>query len=157
MDRKVRRPLLSPRGKVLELITKNHIRLYRATGGILGMTFWSPDDALQRMDCLLLTTIGNKSGLARTVALPFFTYDGRTFLFASNAAQANNPAWFRNLCANPSVRVQIGKAELPMRAVPLEGDERDHVWRQHIRAWPRWASYEQQVERQIPVVELTAG
>lgn len=148
---------VSPKGRVLKWITKTHIRLYEATGGLIGMSFPSPDDRFQRMDCLLLTTIGRKSGLRRQVALPFFEYEGRTFVFASNAAQKNHPAWFLNLRDTPQVEVQIGPARLSLQAVALQGEERQRIWQQHVTQWPRWADYQRQTEREIPVVELRSA
>lgn len=148
---------VSPKGDVLKWITKTHIRLYEATGGLIGMSFPSPDDRFQRMNCLLLTTVGRKSGLPRQVALPFFEYEGRTFVFASNAAQKNHPAWFLNLRETPGVEVQIGPARLALQAVVLEAEERERIWRQHIAEWPRWMDYQRQTTREIPVVELRSA
>lgn len=145
---------LAPRGRLLNWITRNHVRLYRRTGGFLGMAMPAPDERFRRLDCLLLTTTGRKSGLARTVVLPFFQYDERILLVGSNAAQKKNSAWYHNIKADPQVTVEFGALRLSARASIVEGDDYDDLWERHKKLWPRWAAYDKQVERRIPLVEI---
>ena len=66
---------------------------------------------------LLLSTIGRKSGLLRTVTLSYIR-DGNTFIvIASNAGQEDmNPDWYLNLQAHPKAEVQIGAAQFVAQA-----------------------------------------
>lgn len=152
------RRYFTPGPRLLRLITKLHVRLYEATRGALGSVVFQIGEAgtplLRRMEILLLTTVGRKSGAERTVPLPFFRYDDRVFVFASNGASAKNPAWYLNLESNPEVAVTFGRTTRRARARPLEGAEYDEIWKRHADAWPRWAVYQERTERRIPAVEL---
>ena len=65
---------------------------------------------------LLLTTIGRKSGLPRVVPLQYEQVDG-CYYIASARGQAAD--WFKNLCANPNVHVQIRECEFDAAAEPV--------------------------------------
>ena len=150
---------LTPSPAILKWITKTHILLYEKTGGWLGSAIWQRGEAghglLRTMNVLLLSTVGRKSGLTRKVALPYFQYEERVFVIASNAASEKNPDWYENLAATPEARVQLGAAKLRVTARPLSGDEYERLWRVHVAAWPRWSLYATQTTRRIPMVELT--
>jgi F420H(2)-dependent quinone reductase len=154
-----RRSYLTPKGKTLAWITRIHRRLYTLTGGILGATLLQRAEEgdrypLRTMQVLLLTTIGRSSGEPRTVPLPYFTYDGRTFVVASFAGGDKHPLWFLNLRARPEVTVQIGRHRDPARAVELTGAERDGIWGRLTADWPRYRLYQAGTARTIPLVEL---
>ena len=53
---------------------------------------------------LLLTTIGRKSGLPRVTPLQYEEIDG---VYYVGSARGPNADWFRNLQANPQVKVEI--------------------------------------------------
>jgi deazaflavin-dependent oxidoreductase (nitroreductase family) len=149
----------TPGPRALDWITKVHRGLYRATGGLLGSTLFQMAEKgkgflIRPMPMLLLTTIGRKSGERRTVPLPYFTYDGRTFLVGSNAGRDKHPAWYLNLLDRPEVEVQIRWKKSTRRAVTLRGEERARMWARHVEAWPRYALYQQATPREIPLVEL---
>ncbi len=152
---------MTPSPRMLQYITKLHIKLYESTGGALGSIVFQIGEKgtslLRRMDVLVLTTTGRKSGERRKVTLPFFQYDERIFVIASNAASEKHPAWYLNLASNPEVTVTIGPATLRATARPLEGAEYDALWNRHIEAWPRWRLYQEQTSRKIPMVELVLG
>lgn len=149
----------TPSGRLLALITRAHIRLYEATDGRVGA--WLPQLSegrsrfpVRRMHALLLTTRGRKTGLARTVALPYFDLAGRRILVASFAGNAKNPAWYDNLCANPRVRVRVGRDTADADAEVLTGDERERFFALLTEQWPRYAVYQAKTERTIPLVAL---
>jgi deazaflavin-dependent oxidoreductase (nitroreductase family) len=118
------------------------------------MAMPAPDEGFRRLDCLLLTSLGRKSGVLRTVVLPFFQYDGRVFLVGSNAAQKTQSAWYHNIKADPHVTVEIGALKLDATAAIVGGEEYDDLWERHKKLWPRWAAYDEQVDRRIPLVEI---
>jgi len=151
----------TPTPRMLELITKIHRRLYLATGGLLGATLFQGAEPghgflVRPMPMLLLTTTGRKSGALRTVPLPYFVLEGRTFLVASNAGQSKHPAWYLNLVDRPQVDVQVKAQQRAMQAVVLEGKERAHSWALLVADWPRYARYQAGTEREIPLIELRA-
>lgn len=57
---------------------------------------------------LLLTTTGRRSGLPRVTPLQYEEIDGVYYVGSARGAQAD---WFRNVQANPRVKVQIGERE----------------------------------------------
>ncbi|MCC6648872.1 MAG: nitroreductase family deazaflavin-dependent oxidoreductase [Polyangiaceae bacterium] len=151
----------TPGPRLLRWISKTHLSLYEATHGLLGAVIAQRGEeghgALRPMQVLLLGTTGRKSGLPRRTPLPYFQYDDRLFVIASNGASDKHPDWYENLLATPEVRVQIAGAKLRATAAPLDGDERDSVWARHVAAWPRWGVYQARTSRRIPVVELRLG
>ena len=69
---------------------------------------------------LLLTTTGAKTG--RALIKPLAYKDGdRIFVIASFAGSPNNPAWFNNLVANPTVTVRSGKRTLSGQGAGYRG------------------------------------
>lgn len=151
----------TPGPKLLKWITQTHIDLYEKTDGAIGSLVFQIGEKgtslLRPMSVLLLTTTGRKSRAPRKVTLPYFQYDDRIYVIASNAAAEKNPDWYVNLVATPAVRVQIGGARLPATARPLEGAEYVAMWEKHTALWPRWRLYQEKTSRRIPVVELVLG
>lgn len=163
MEAHVRRPAnksyLTPKGKALQWITRIHRKLYTASGGIVGAHVFQMAEKgskypLRMMRVLLLTTTGRKSGLERTVPLPYFEYDGRILLVGSFAGGAKHPAWYHNLKAKPEVRIHQGRQRYSARAVPLDGDTYDRYWNRLAGDWPRYQIYQDGTPRKIPLVEI---
>jgi deazaflavin-dependent oxidoreductase (nitroreductase family) len=136
-----------PTPNSIKRIGKIHTLLYRATFGILG-------SRVDGLDMLLLTTTGKKSGRQRAVPLPYFRDGSRYLLVASFGGNANNPAWFGNLVVNPTVRIQIGARRWTTCAKVPQGDERDRLWDQITRDFPRYAVYQTKTTRRIPVIVI---
>jgi deazaflavin-dependent oxidoreductase (nitroreductase family) len=136
-----------PREATMKRIGKLHVRLYRATWGLLGRR-------VDGLNILLLTTTGKKTGIARTVPLPYFRDGTRYVLVASFGGNDKHPAWFHNLKATPEVELQVGRKRMKMRAVITEAAERERIWGQITRNYPRYLVYQAKTERTIPVVVL---
>ena len=137
----------APRGRTLELISAVHRRVYRWTGGILGSNVGG-------LATLLLTTTGRKTGLLRTVPLPYFPHAEGVMVVGSFAGDPKHPAWYVNLVANPDVEVQIKGRRFRATATPAGPDERPAVWSRIVAAAPMYADYQRSTEREIPVVIL---
>lgn len=151
----------TPKGSTLQWITNLHRALYRGTRGLIGHTVFQRAETgagwlLRPMKVLLLTTVGRKSGQARTVPLPYFEYDGRRIIVGSFAGGARHPAWFHNLRATPEVELQVGWRSLRARGVVLQGDDRDRMWQRLVADWPRYQLYQDGTDRTIPLVELVS-
>src|SRR3990170_2559123 len=65
---------------------------------------------------LLLTTTGRKSGLLRITPLQFEVVGGVVYTASARGQQAD---WFRNILANPRVRVQIKDHQFEAVAEPV--------------------------------------
>ena len=82
------------------------------------MTDSSDLQRLLRRKTLQLTTVGRRSGEPRTVTIWFVADGPRTILVQHVAAK---PAqWYRNLCAEPAVQVDLGEGKLEATAQPIE-------------------------------------
>jgi len=55
---------------------------------------------------MLLTTVGRRSGLSRTTAVSFMPHGAGVVVFSGWGVGSN---WYRNVLANPSVRVTVGR------------------------------------------------
>jgi deazaflavin-dependent oxidoreductase (nitroreductase family) len=142
--------MASPRGRALSLITAAHLRLYRWTNGIIGAN-------LVGLRTLLLTTTGRKTGLARTVPLPYFDHPEGVMVVASFAGAPKNPAWYDNLVARPEVFVQIRARRYRAIAKTASPEERALLWSSIVATAAQYADYQRTTTREIPVVLLRAG
>jgi deazaflavin-dependent oxidoreductase (nitroreductase family) len=77
-------------------------------------------------------------------------------LVASFGGNDKNPAWFHNLAANPQVELQVGAKRFRARAAVTDESERQRIWGNITREYPRYLQYQQKTERKIPIVVLTA-
>ncbi|MGI5523437.1 nitroreductase family deazaflavin-dependent oxidoreductase [Micromonospora sp. CA-259024] len=121
-----------------------HIRRFEETGG-------RPRPGVND---LLLTTRGRKSGELRRTALVYERDGDRYVLAASNRGSDHHPAWYLNLLADPYVTVQVGTETFTACARPATAEERPHLWRLMVSAMSEYATYQQRITRQIPVVLL---
>ena len=132
------------------LFGEEHVRRYRETGGEVGH-IWNG------VPTLLLTTTGRKSGQPRTQALSYFALDGldgALTLVASNWGSDAPPAWYLNLMAQPSARVQLKGESFPITAAVATAEERARLWPQVVAANPQYARYQAGTPREIPIVLL---
>jgi len=104
---------------------------------------------------LVLTTTGAKSGQSRRVLL-FFSQDGADYVIAGTASGATeDPAWLRNLEANPNPSVEVDGRQFQATATIADAGERDRLWQRHLEAAPQLAAHAEQAGRTIPMVRLT--
>ena len=137
-------------GATTKAFNRTLIEAFRANGGVL------PGE-LQRVDFLLLTTTGAKSGAKRVTPLVYRRTGGRLIIIASTGGGPRNPAWFDNLIKDPSVTVELGADTWQARAVVLADADRDAVFADVVAWQPTFGSYQARTERRIPVVELLPG
>lgn len=104
---------------------------------------------------LVLTTTGAKTGERRR-ALLFFSKDGADYVIAGTASGAtHDPAWLRNLEANPTPSVEVDGRQFEASATIADAAERDRLWQQHLEVQPQLAAHAEQAGRTIPMVRLT--
>lgn len=135
---------LNPR---LRLMWRIHRFLLRATRGRVGSRVGS-------LKVLLLETTGNKSGKLRSVGLSHLERDGRYFVVASYAGEDRDPAWAKNLRAQPEATVTVMGRSFPVVARALEGEEREAMFARFVEADPAYGEYTERTTREIPVFEL---
>ncbi len=122
---KPRRP-----GLLLRWFLRAPVVLYRiGLGGLMPMQ-------------LQLTTVGRKSGRPRQAVVDVLRHDAATDTYYVASAYGAHSDWYRNLQANPSVRVQVRRRKFAARATALPKEEGERIvldfWRRH-RAYSRFA------------------
>ncbi|MDX6298518.1 MAG: hypothetical protein QOI51_2375 [Nocardioidaceae bacterium] len=126
-----------------------NIAEFRARGGTL--------DSFGDAPLLLLTTIGAKSGEARTNPVMYLADQeaDRVYVFASAAGSDTNPDWFTNLVAHPDeVTVEIGRETFTANAEVLPEAVRKQTYDIQADRYPGFAEYQAKTARPIPVVAL---
>ena len=129
-------------------VTGLHSRIYRLTGGRIGSRFG-------KVENVLLTTTGRRSGAKRTTPLSVLPMGSELVLVASNGGAQRDPDWFLNLTADPSVVVQRGAHRLAMHARPATAAERAELWPKVTSLYQGYATYQTRTEREIPLVVCT--
>ncbi|HEX6867937.1 MAG TPA: nitroreductase/quinone reductase family protein [Candidatus Limnocylindrales bacterium] len=107
-----------------------------------------------RLGTLFLLSRGRTSGTIRRNGL-FFVMDGTGYgVVASNAGADEDPAWWRNLQANPDAVVELGRASIPVRARRATDEERERIWARFVDAMPQYRAYAAATQRVIAAVIL---
>jgi deazaflavin-dependent oxidoreductase (nitroreductase family) len=123
------------------------IEQFRARGGKL------PGPA-EGSALLLLHTRGARSGAERVNPVTYQPLADGWAIFAAHAGAAKHPDWFHNLVAHPETIIEVGTETVPVRARVAAGEERERIWSRQKAFYPRFAKYEEQTTREIPVVVL---
>ncbi|WP_406287324.1 nitroreductase family deazaflavin-dependent oxidoreductase [Embleya sp. NBC_00896] len=122
-------------------------KLYEESGGTKGLT-------VQGSPCLLIDTLGRKSGQWRRSVL-IYGRDGEDYLVvASLGGSDHHPLWYLNLTANPQVRLRVETERFAATAETLSPAEKARVWPHLVEVFAPYAGYQQKTERDIPVVRL---
>ena len=131
----------------MPLFGQEHVERYRATDGEEGHDW-------QGTQTLLLTTTGRKSGEPRTTPLIYAPHGDAYTIVASKGGSDAPPAWYLNLSENPEVEVQVKGDRFKARARTASAEEKPEMWQTMVAEWPDYDDYQQQTEREIPVVVL---
>ncbi len=124
-------------------------RTYLASGGTEG-------HEADGTRMLVLATTGRSTGRPRRTCLIYGTSEDDFVLVASKGGAAEDPDWFKNLQADPSVGVQAGTRRFTCRARVASPAEREALWPRMVGIFPLYEEYAHQTDRQIPLVLLTA-
>jgi len=133
-------------GVLIKWMSRINTAAYKMSGGRVGGTF------LQGAPVALLTTIGRKTGEPRVSPLLFLRDGNRVVLVASQGGRTNNPMWYLNLKANPTVTVQIKKEVLRLTARDATVAERARYWPQLVAMYSSFEDYQSWTDRVIPIV-----
>lgn len=123
------------------------VEQYERTGGAEGGT-------MRDLPCIILTSVGAKTGALRKNPLMRVEHEGEYAVVASMGGAPKNPTWYHNLVANPHVELQDGPEKHDYVAHEAFGDERDEWWERAVEAFPPYARYQEKTDRQIPVFVL---
>lgn len=87
---------------------------------------------------LLLTTVGRRSGRPHRAVVDILEHDGATGTYYVGSAYGANADWYRNLKANPAVRVQIGRRMFAAQAGILDDERAAELVLKSRREQGRW-------------------
>lgn len=84
---------------------------------------------------LRLTSVGRKSGRPRHAVVDVLKHDAATDTYCIVSVYGGRSDWYRNLQANPTARVQVGRRRFLARATALPDAEAEALivdfWRRH--------------------------
>ena len=105
----------------------------------------------------VLTTIGHRSGVRRTSQVCWFPgKDGSWLIVAAAGGTRVNPAWYYNIAAHPDgVQIEIDGRTISVTTEQLHGAERTQAWQQITAAAHRFARFQSETDRELPVIRLT--
>jgi deazaflavin-dependent oxidoreductase (nitroreductase family) len=108
----------------IRLFWSTHRRLYRWTGGRLGL--WRPKPG--RWGTMRITTIGRRTGRARPVIVSYLEDGPNLVTLAMNGWGDAEPAWWLNLQAHPDVTVELVDGSRQVTGRAAHDGERDRLW-----------------------------
>ncbi|MEM7468450.1 MAG: nitroreductase family deazaflavin-dependent oxidoreductase [Pseudomonadota bacterium] len=133
----------------------DHLRTYQESGGKEGH-MWDSTAAGGKglLPCLLLHTVGRKSG--REFVHPLiYGVSGESFIIVGSKGGApTQPGWYFNLIENPKVSIQVGVDSFSVTARLMEGNERSDAWTQMVDLYPPYEDYQAKTSRLIPLFIL---
>ncbi|MFF5315648.1 nitroreductase family deazaflavin-dependent oxidoreductase [Streptomyces massasporeus] len=138
---------------------RDQVELYESSGGTQGTTLnglvaREEDERLRDLPVVILTTLGAKSGKIRKTPVMRVEHDGSYAVIASMAGAPTHPVWYHNAVADPRVELQDGPVRQDMLAREVTGDEKTLWWARAVEAFPDYATYQKNTDREIPVLVL---
>jgi F420H(2)-dependent quinone reductase len=111
-----------------------------------------PEFQTRKPTALVLVTTGQKTGRRRAVVLPYFTFEGKSFVVGSKGGAPDDPDWVRNLRKTPEAVVYIHRRPRPVVTRIADPAERATLWSQLITTAPTYAAYQRGTHREIPLI-----
>jgi F420H(2)-dependent quinone reductase len=111
-----------------------------------------PQLANRKALALVLVTRGRNTGRPRSVVLPYFTFDDKTFVVGSKGGAHEDPDWVLNLRERPSATVYIRRRAKSASTRFATTEERAALWPKLIAFAPTYEGYQRGTHREIPLV-----
>ena len=106
---------------LIKRVGKYQVKVYELTNGRIWNRFLGAP-------CAILTTTGKKTGLKRKTPLLYLRDGNNVVMVASQGGFSTEPFWYKNICANPEVTVQIGAEKRTMIARHAADEEKERLW-----------------------------
>jgi deazaflavin-dependent oxidoreductase (nitroreductase family) len=123
---------------------RDEVEHYERTGG----------SAWRDRPVVLLTTVGNRTGLLRKTPLMRVEHAGSYAVVASQAGSIAHPHWYANVLAHPEVDLRDGAVTCSFVAREVHGAERSAWWSRACTAFPSFVDYQSRTRRRIPLLVL---
>ena len=138
----------TPPNWLIPWISRTHVVLYKLSAGKVG-------SHVDGMPCILLRTIGRRSGKPHTVCLSYLPDGDSMVVVGSFGGAEHHPAWYHKLRANPEVIVRDRERVFWAAAETLTGHEREALWEARIASAPRYSRYQGRTDREIPLIRFS--
>jgi deazaflavin-dependent oxidoreductase (nitroreductase family) len=139
--------MAEPKHPVRNVMSRVHSFVFRATRGRLGRH-------VRGAPVLVLETRGRRSGKVRSVPLLYVEDGGDWVVVASSGGDAEHPAWYLNIEAEPRVAVVTEAGRRDALAMPTGGEEHDRLFAELVAIYPSFDGYRERTTRELPVVRL---
>jgi deazaflavin-dependent oxidoreductase (nitroreductase family) len=117
-----------------------------------GRFLWTPASK-RGWGTLRLTTIGRRSGRARTVIIGYLEDDPNVVALAMNGWDEGHPAWWLNLEAHPDAVVQLAHQQARhVHTHVATGDERERLWQRWLEIEPEIDAYARRRSIETPII-----
>ena len=130
---------------------RDQVEQYEASAGARANTMGESG-----LPIIVVTMVGHKTGSLRKVPLMRVEHEGEYALVASKGGAPRHPLWYWNLMANPKVQIQDGPKPFDAVVHLATGEERAMWWDRAVAAFDRYAEYQENTEREIPVFIATS-
>ena len=138
----------SMRRKIIFFVLFLHNYIYIYSNGRFGKT-------ISDRPCLILESIGGKTGKLRKNVLVYLKEDNFICIVASKGGNPKNPGWYHNLKNNPEAKIQIGKERFNVVAREIFDLERTEWWKKmDFMNNGVYEQYQNRTSRKIPVMLL---
>jgi deazaflavin-dependent oxidoreductase (nitroreductase family) len=132
--------MTSVKKRVAKVFSDVHVALIRSTHGRVGARMGT-------MNLCVLTTTGRKSGVERHSPLACFPHGDALVVIASASGSDEHPGWYRNLVANPAVRVERDAVVDPMTARTASDEEKAQIWPGVVAKAKNFQGYQNKTSR----------
>lgn len=139
-----------PPRMIQKCLTGTHRFWYRVSNGRIGGRFG-------KLNVLLLTTTGRKSGRPWTTPLTYLQDGENLVVIASNGGAARHPTWYLNLRADPAATLELPGRTISASAETASPEEKARLWPRIVEMYGGYADYQRRTSRDIPVVILRPG
>jgi deazaflavin-dependent oxidoreductase (nitroreductase family) len=128
----------------------DNIKAFRDSNGTTN--YWGPK-------LIILHSIGAKSGKTHLNPVVGFRDEQGWRVVASKGGSPENPSWYYNLRANPSIEIEAvvdGEVvTVPVTATEITGEEWRAAYDAIAAEEPQFGGYLDKTDRRIPVFQLT--
>ena len=138
----------NPMAETLVEYNAKIIAEFRASGGRVGGPW-------EHIPLLLLHHIGGTSAAPRVNPIAYLPDGSRYLVWAANGGAPKHPAWYYNLKAFPTTRIEVGSETIDVVAAEATGDERERLFAKATKRYSQLAEAAQRTARVIPIVVLT--
>jgi deazaflavin-dependent oxidoreductase (nitroreductase family) len=135
---------------IAKRVTRLHATLLKRSGGRMKRSFLFAGG----QPVLAITTIGRKSGQARSTVIACLVDGDDLVVIPSNSGLDQAPAWWLNLQADPKAEVEFRGEQSTRRARRASAEEEARLWDLVVDQFAGFADYRRMTDREIPVVIL---